>query len=126
MFFKDGSRASSKKEKLAPLQHKLPKQMEVAEQYRALRSQQALESLGLSNEAVSNVALSTWALLFGSIILFVVINIIVIQANENLSKTTLIVYMSIDVLAMVLFAIGFLLLSSEVGQYIAFHTKFVL
>ena len=100
--------------------------MDVAEQYRALRSQQALESLGLSNEAVSNVALSTWALLFGSIILFVVINIIVIQANENLSKTTLIVYMSIDVLAMVLFAIGFLLLSSEVGQYIAFHTKFVL
>lgn len=65
--------------------------LEVAEQYRALRSQQALESLGLSNEAVSNVALSTWALLFGSIILFVVINIIVIQANENLSKTTLIV-----------------------------------
>ena len=65
--------------------------LDVAEQYRALRSQQALESLGLSNEAVSNVALSTWALLFGSIILFVVINIIVIQANENLSKTTLIV-----------------------------------
>jgi hypothetical protein len=65
--------------------------MAVEEQYRALRSQQALESLGLSNEAVSNVALSTWALLFGSIILFVIINIIVIQSNENLSKTTLIV-----------------------------------
>ena len=90
--------------------------MEVAEQFRALRSQQALESLGLSNEAVSNVALSTWALLFGSIILFVIMNIIIIQSNENLTQTSLIVYMSIDVVAMVLFALGFLLLSSEVGQ----------
>lgn len=65
--------------------------MEVDNQFRALRSQQAIESLGLSNEAVSNVSLSTWGLLFGSIILFVIINIIVIQANENLSQATLIV-----------------------------------
>lgn len=64
-------------------------------------------------------------MLLGSITALLAVNVILINADQTLSKTGLTTAMIIDVGAVVVFLAGFFFLCQELGSFMIFHTQIV-
>ena len=96
---------------------------EASQELVSTRAQSSLKSISKDIPLIGNVSSTTLLLLIVPIVGILVVNIVLINANESLSNTALLAIMIVDVIFVVLFVMGFLYLADDLGKYVILHTK---
>ena len=87
------------------------------------RANQALKTVGLGNDAISEIPITTYLWIFGPAILILILCTILFVKDETVSKSTVTALQVIDVIAVAVLLYGLTTLFTTLGRYVISHTK---